>query len=267
MITSLHNSQVQAAKKLLKRAVRAEKRQFLVEGARAVGEALQAKAPIQALFVDRTKGAEIAELASLARSLSVSVHEASAAVMKSISATTSPPGIVGVCGFVDIDPTQLIKRRLSLITVLGQVRDPGNAGTILRTCRAAGVDGVFVTSGTVDVYNPKLVRATAGALFSIPWARDVQLRWLLDELGHRRINRVAADPRGDAVYDQIDMAKPTAFLVGNEAWGLPSDLSAPVDAKVSIPMSASSESLNVAVAAAVLLFEAARQRRNLAVFR
>lgn len=265
MITSVHNSRVQAAKRLLRRAPRTEQGEFLVEGLRTVREALLAGAPMQALFLDPTKAHEIKEVARLAESRSIRVDEVSPAVMRAISATTTAPGVVGVCRFVDIAAHELIRRRLSLVTVLGQVRDPGNAGTIIRTSRAAGAEAIFVAAGTVDVYNPKLVRAAAGALFSLPLARDVRLGWLMDELGNHRINRVAADPRGDTVYDRVDMVEPTAFLLGNEAWGLPPELLGAVDVSVSIPMAGSFESLNVAVAAGVLLFEAARQRRNVEI--
>lgn len=262
MITSVNNPRIQKAKRLHKRAARTEQRNFLVEGPRAVHEALVAGAPIQGMFVDTSGGPEIEKLANLAASKNVSVDEVSPAVMKAISTTITSSGVVAVSRFIDIDAAELLERPLSLLAVLGQVRDPGNAGTIIRTCRAAGVDGIFVTAETVDIYNPKLVRATAGALFSVPLARDVGLRWLLDELGNHRINRVAADPRGKTVYDHVDMTKPTAFVVGNEGWGLPAQHSLAVDLAAAIPMAGAFESLNVAAATAILLFEAVRQRRQ-----
>lgn len=214
------------------------------------------------MFVDASGDPEIENLAGLAESMDVPVDEVSPVVMKAVSTTVTSSGVVAVCRFIDIEAAKLLERPLSLVTILGQVRDPGNAGTIIRTCRAAGVDGIFVTAEAVDIYNPKLVRATAGALFSVPVARDVALRWLLDELGDRQINRVAADPRGKTVYDQVDMTKPTAFVVGNEAWGLPAQHSLAVDLAAAIPMAESFESLNVAAATAILLFEAVRQRRQ-----
>lgn len=265
MITSVQNPRVQKAKKLLKRACRSEEREFLVEGARSIREAFDAGAPLEGLFADLSRGPEIQRLAARAQSESVELHEVSPAVMKSMSATTTAPGIVGVCRFIDIDAAELMQRRLSLAIVLGRVRDPGNAGTIIRSSRAAGADAVFVAAETVDIYNPKLVRASAGALFWTPLARNVPLGWLLRELENQGINRVAADPRGDSVYDEVDMVRPTALLAGNEAWGLEPALADQVDVRAYIPMAGLSESLNVAVASAVLLFEAARQRRNIAL--
>jgi TrmH family RNA methyltransferase len=114
----------------------------------------------------------------------------------------------------------------------------------------------------VDVYNPKVVRASAGALFHVPVAREVAVPWILTELGARNIRRVAADPTATATYDEVDMRGPSALVFGNEAWGLPGEAVAAVDERASIPMSASAESLNVGIAAAVFLFEAVRQRRR-----
>lgn len=260
MITSLRNPQIQAARKLSKRAVRDASREFLVEGANGVGHALQTGAPLTMLFVEGPDD-RFPEPVRQAKARGVQVLTVSDAVMRTIASTTTPPGIVAVSRFVDRDPVALLKQPLTLAVVLAGVRDPGNAGTIIRSCAAAGVDAVFLGDSTVDIYNPKLVRATAGALFSSPFARNVEIPWLLTELGNLDLYRVAADPAGKAVYDQVDFRRRTALVLGNEAWGVPAELASAVDARVSIPMSKSVESLNVGMAATVLLFEAARQRR------
>jgi len=192
----------------------------------------------------------------------VQTFEVSPEVMHSISDADTPPGAVAVAPFVDVDPTQLLDSGSDLLVVLAEVRDPGNLGTILRTARAAGAGGVFLTKGTVDVYNPKVVRASAGALFHVSVAREVAVPWVLTELGARNIRRVAADPTATATYDEVDMRGPSALVFGNEAWGLPGEAVATVDERASIPMRASAESLNVGIAAAVFLFEAVRQRRR-----
>lgn len=260
MITSLRNPHIQAARKLVKRAVRDGRREFLVEGANGVGQALESGAPITILF---TVGPEetFPEHGRRARARGVPVLAVSDDVMRAISSTTSPAGIVAVSRFVDRDPVALLKESPGLAVVLAGVRDPGNAGTIIRSCAAAGADAVFLGEATVDIYNPKFVRATAGAMFNLPFARNVEIPWLLDELGSLGLQRVAADPVGEAVYDQVDFRRRTAFVLGNEAWGVTEELASAVDARVSIPMSKSVESLNVGMAATVLLFEAARQRR------
>lgn len=262
MITSVHNPAVHSARNLLRKTGRRDRRQFLVEGGRAVTEALLADAPVESLFVDLARSPAVGKVAERAAAKSIPVHEVSPSVMKAMSQTATAPGVLAVCSFMDIPAQALLKRPLSLVAVLGEVRDPGNAGTIIRTCRAAGADAVFVTSRTVDIYNSKLVRASAGALFGLPLARQVEIGWLLDELGGCGLHRVAANPRGSVAYDRIDMLGPIAFLVGNEAWGLSPAISGRVDAQAVIPMAEFTESLNVAVASAVLLFEAARQRRT-----
>lgn len=260
MITSLRNPHVQTARKLGKRSVRDDRRQFLVEGANGIGQALAAGAPLSALFVEGPENG-FPDLARRAKAAGVQVLTVSDVVMRAISSTTTPPGIVGICRFIDRDPAALLRAPLSLVVVLAGVRDPGNAGTILRSSAAAGADAVFLGTETVDVYNPKFVRATVGALFDVPISRDVEIPWLLKEFGNLGVQRVAADPGGEAVYDQVDFRRRTALVLGNEAWGVPAELAAAVDARVSIPMSKSVESLNVGMAATVLLFEAARQRR------
>jgi TrmH family RNA methyltransferase len=183
-------------------------------------------------------------------------------VIKVISSTTSPPGVVALGEFVDFATATLLRRPLDLVAVLAAVRDPGNAGTIVRSAAAVGVDALFFGEETVDVYNPKFVRATAGAIFSLPFARNVEIPWLLEELGGLKLNRIAADPAGEVVYDQVDLRGPTALILGNEAWGVTPEIASLADQVVRIPMHEPVESLNVGMAATVLLFEAARQRRS-----
>ncbi len=260
MITSLRNPHIQAARKLAKRTVRDATREFLVEGANGVGQALESGAPLTILFVQGLDDG-FPDLTRQAQARGVQVLTVSDVVMEAISSTTTPPGIVAISRFVDRDPVALLKEPLTLAVVLAGVRDPGNAGTIVRSCAAAGVEGIFLGDTTVDIYNPKVVRATAGALFTLPFSRKVEIPWVLTELGNLDLYRVAADPAGETDYDQVDFRRRTALVLGNEAWGVPAELASAVDARVSIPMSKSVESLNVGMAATVLLFEAARQRR------
>jgi len=248
-------------------------REFLVEGTNGIEGALESGRRLEVLFVSRPTGAtppgatsqgegQFDGLVETARAARVPTFEVSPEVMQAISDADTPPGAVAIAPFVDVDPAQLLDSGSDLLVVLAEVRDPGNLGTILRTARAAGAGGVFLTKGTVDVYNPKVVRASAGALFHVPVAREVAVPWVLAELGSRHIRRVAADPSATASYDEVDMRGPSALVFGNEAWGLPGEAVAVVDERASIPMRASAESLNVGVAAAVFLFEAVRQRRR-----
>lgn len=260
MITSVHNGLVQRARKLRKRALRDRAHEFLVEGANGIGEALSSGRRLELLFVSEPNGAA-GEIAELGRASWVPVIEVSPAVMQAISDAETPPGALAVAPFVDLDPSELLASPSDLMVVLAEVRDPGNLGTILRSAWAAGAGSVFLTKGTVDVYNPKVVRASAGAIFHLAVAREVAIPWILAELGKRNIRRIAADPTALKTYDEVDMRGRCALVFGNEAWGLPEEVAAAVDETASIPMNASAESLNVGIAAAVFLFEALRQRR------
>jgi TrmH family RNA methyltransferase len=236
------------------------RRQFLIEGAMGVGQALESSVRLQVLFLEESEES-FPELAKAARARKIPVLAVAPQVIKVISSTMNPPGVVAVGEFLDFAPTDLLRRPLDLVVVLAGVRDPGNAGTIVRSCAAVGVDALFLGATTVDVYNPKVVRATAGAIFDLPFARNVEIPWLLEELGGLNLNRIAADPAGEVVYDQVDLRSPTALIVGNEAWGVAPEITSSADQVVRIPMRDPVESLNVGMAATVLLFEAARQRR------
>lgn len=262
MISSTQNPLIQRARKLRKHGMRQRAQEFLVEGANGICEALAVGLRPGLLFVSDPAPPSMASLLEAARRCGVPVQFVSPPVMQAISDTETPPGAVAVVSFVDVDAETLLGRAPDLVVVLGEVRDPGNLGTILRTARAAGAGAVILGRGTVDVYNPKVVRASAGAIFRMPVAREVEIPWVLSELGNRGIRRIAADPQAPATYDEVDMRGPCALVFGNEAWGLPEEILATVDERASIPMQASAESLNVGISAAVFLFEAVRQRRT-----
>ena len=256
---SPHNPLVQQLRKLHRSAFRDKQRQFLVEGPEVVAEALNANAPLSMLLVEPGVRPDLVEIA---RSKSVEVVEVSNAVMKSITTTRTPQGLVAVCGPIDADPSELVGRPPTFAVVLSDVQDPGNAGAILRMSRAAGVDAVFLSTDSVDLYNPKLVRATAGAMFSLPVAREVSVPWVLGCLGERKVLRIAAEAGGSHHYGDVDMRGPVAIVLGNEARGMTGEVLELCDLRVAIPMEGGAESLNVAAAAAVIAFEVVRQRRK-----
>jgi RNA methyltransferase, TrmH family len=261
VITSVRNPQIQRARKLLKRALRDRNREFLVEGAIGIGEALAAGVKLEALFVTPGISDRVDELAKESGRAGAPVFEVSDKVMQAISGAVTPPGLIGITRFRDIDAATLLGRGVSFGVVLADVRDPGNLGAILRTAWAVEADGVFLGASTVDVYNQKVVRAAVGALFHLSFARDVAVPWLLDEMGRTGIRRIAADSQGPVAYDEVDASPPCAFVFCNEAWGASEEVIRRVDAVASIPMRGSADSLNVAVAAGVFLFEAQRRRK------
>jgi len=198
----------------------------------------------------------------------VPVHEVSGEVMASLAQTVTPQGLLGVCGFVDVPLTVLTKAAPSLVVVLAHVRDPGNAGTVLRTADAAGAGGVIFSSASVDPYNGKCVRASAGSLFHLPVVTGVSPAEAAGSLRAAGVRILAADGRGRRSLDQLaeagELAGPTAWLFGNEAWGLPTDLLAFADEAVAVPIYGRAESLNLAAAAAVCLYGSARAQRRAA---
>jgi TrmH family RNA methyltransferase len=177
----------------------------------------------------------------------------------------TPQPVVAVVPYVDLPLASL--RGASMLVVAVDIRDPGNAGTILRSAEAAGAGGVVCCGGSVDVFNPKTVRASAGSLFHVPVVAGGSPVDVLQEVATWGVERLATVADGGRDYADVDLTRPLAFVLGNEAHGLPADLASEIDATVTIPMLGRTESLNVGMAAAVLCFEAARQRRGKAVGR
>jgi RNA methyltransferase, TrmH family len=153
-------------------------------------------------------------------------------------------------------------RGATFVVVVDRVNDPGNAGTLWRSAAAAGADVIVLGAGSVDAYNPKLVRATAGACFSVPVLDDADISTVLGDCATAGLQRAGAVVRDGDAPDAVDLARPTALVLGHEARGLGDDL--PLDVRVTVPMAGTTESLNLAMAGTVLCFEVARQRRLVA---
>ena len=255
-MTSIKNPKVAAAVRLKKRAFREADRRFLVEGAQGVGEALEHPDSLMSLFVVD----DLDPLAVRARHSGVDVHEVSPDVMAKLTSTVTPQGIVGVSPFLDVGSDALPVD--GCVAVLHEVRDPGNAGTVLRSADAAGAGGVVFTSSSVDAYNPKTVRSSAGSIFHLPIARGESTTDVLGSLRDRGMRVLAMDGHGDEDLYAVDLGAPIAFVFGNEAHGLPPDVIASADATVRVPHQGKAESLNLAAAASVCLFEWARRRHS-----
>ena len=149
-----------------------------------------------------------------------------------------------------------------LIMILENLQDPGNLGTIIRTAEGAGVDGIIMTSGTVDIYNPKVIRSTMGAMYRMKFAYTDDLAGTVKLLKSKGIITYAAHLKGAVDYVKCDYTKGTAFFIGNEGNGLTDEATDLADRKIIIPMKGKLESLNAAVSGALLMYEAARQRRG-----
>jgi len=257
-------ARVKAARQLAKRAFRERERLFLAEGPQAVREALAAADVLTELFVTSQGRARHPELAELAASRGAGVHEVGGELMAELAQTVTPQGVLGVCRFVDQPLPDLLAAGPRLVVVLASVRDPGNAGTVLRTADAAGAGGVVFAAASVDPYNSKCVRASAGSLFHLPVVAGHDLGGALAGLRAAGMQVLAADGSATRLLDAPggpDLTRPTAWLFGNEAWGLPDSLLALADEVVAVPIYGRAESLNLAAAAAVCLYASARQLR------
>ena len=229
----------------------------MVEGAKLVGEALDAGAPVESAYVAPSAPEGIVERL---HDRGVRVHALADGVMERVADTVTPQPVAAVVGYLDVGTEKL--REATMVVVCVDVRDPGNAGTVLRSSEAAGADGVIFCEGSVDVYNPKTVRASAGSLFHVPFVTGGDPVKVLEESADWGLRRLGTDVHGGTDYASVDLTARVAFVLGNEAHGLPTAVVDVLDQQVTIPMAGRTESLNVGMAAAVLCFEAARQRRE-----
>jgi len=255
---------VAAARRLLRRSVRRDAGRLLVEGPSALSAALAAGRVLEVFATPEAsqRHAALLDLATAGRARLSLVDDAAAAAL---SETVTPQGLVAVAsmptaGLVDLPAAP------RLVAVLLEARDPGNAGTIIRTADAAGADAVVLAGASVDPWGGKCVRASAGSVFSLPVVDGVCLEPVLDALAARRCRVLAADGSGETLLDdEIDagrLARPTAWLFGNEARGLPASAIGAAEAAVAVPVYGAAESLNLAAAAAVCLYASARAQRG-----
>jgi TrmH family RNA methyltransferase len=264
-LTSVRSPRIKAARQLAKRAMRERARSFLAEGPQAVGEALANGGVVTQLFLTAAARGRHGGLAAQARRQGAEVHTVSGEVMADLAQTITPQGVLAVCRFVDVPLTRLAAAAPRLAVVLANVRDPGNAGTVLRTADAAGAAGVIFSDASVDAYNSKCVRASAGSIFHLALVVGGQVADMVAGLRGAGLRVLAADGTTGRPLDEIEplglLREPTAWLFGNEAWGLPAEVAALADDTVAVPIYGRAESLNLAAAAAVCLYASARAQR------
>ncbi|MBM7168266.1 RNA methyltransferase [Streptomyces sp. G44] len=264
-LISPKSPRVSAARRLAKRNFRGKERLFLAEGPQAAREAAGHAGTLVELFATVDAAERYADIVGEARTAGARVHLADEDVIADISTTVTPQGLVGVCRFLDTPFEDILAARPRLVAVLAHVRDPGNAGTVLRCADAAGAEAVVLTDASVDLYNPKAVRASVGSLFHLPVAVGVPVETAVRGLKDAGVRILAADGAGeddlDTELDKGTMGTPTAWVFGNEAWGLPEETRALADAVVRVPIHGRAESLNLATAAAVCLYASARAQR------
>ncbi len=259
MITSTSNVKMKHIAALTKKAaLRREEKVFLVEGPKMAGEV-----PVEQFvegYVSESFAKNPEHRALIAK---FSLETVSDSVMAAISDTKTPQGVLMVVRQPEYTLADLLPEgKVPHLVVLDTLQDPGNLGTILRTGEGAGITGVLMNRSCVDIFNPKVVRSTMGAMFRVPFYYTEDLAGEIANLKAKGVCCYAAHLQGAVCYDQPDYTKGTAFFIGNESAGLSDEVAELADIRVKIPMEGKVESLNAAVAAALFMYETARQRRN-----
>ncbi len=261
------NARVKEARKLSRRSVRIERRLFLADGPKAVEGALGAHLDGAAgcaveVFATTAATEQYDELRALSAGRDVPWTTVEDRALASLSDSVTPAGLVAVCRFLD-RPAEQVWAGTDLVAICADVRDPGNAGTVIRTADAAGAGAVVLAGHSVDPYNPKTVRASVGSLFHLPVAIAPDPAAAVADARAAGLTVLAADGEGELDLFESDdhLRGSVAWLFGNEAWGLPEQLAALADHRVRIPIAGRAESLNLSTAAAVCLFATSRARR------
>jgi TrmH family RNA methyltransferase len=247
------NRLVKDARKLSRRSVRAERRLFLAEGWKAIAEAVAVPGCLVEVFATADAAQEHPDLLG-----DVPVHLVDGRAAASLAGAKNPQGIVGVCRFIDRPLEDALSGQV--VVICADVRDPGNAGTVIRTADAVAAGGVVLAGESVDAYNDKTVRASVGSLFHLPVTVDVAVVEAISAAKAAGFTVLAADGAGETeLFTAGDLlGGRVAWLFGNEAWGLPAEVAALADHRVAIPILGRAESLNLSTAAAVCLYASAR---------
>jgi RNA methyltransferase, TrmH family len=268
VITSVRARPVSRARELKRRTERVAAGLFLAEGPQSVREALDETGIVREVFITAYAADRHDDLVEAARDQDAPIYYVTGEVLDALADTVTPQGIVAVCSFIDVPLDAVIAGTSSLGVLLAQVRDPGNAGTVVRCADAAGAQSVVFSAGSVDAYNGKTVRASVGSLFHVPFTTGVDLAEAVAGYQAAGFQVLAADGSGSVDLDEAAdtnlLSKPTVWLFGNEAWGLPESDANLADAVVRIPLYGRAESLNLSTAAAICLFASARAQRTAA---
>lgn len=260
MITSGANPRV---KQIVQWQTKAKERRkdgvFLAEGVKMLEEAPLEW--IREVYLSEDAFEKIHKTPELREKLErVGYETVSAEVFAKMSDTQTPQGVLTVLNRPNHRIEDLLQQPNPLLVVLENLQDPGNLGTIIRTGEGAGVTGVIMSEGTVDIFNPKTIRSTMGSVYRVPFAYVTDVSEVMSRLREKGIHTYAAHLKGDTYYDSFSFREPTAFLIGNEGNGLSKELADSADNYLKIPMEGKVESLNAAIATSLLMYEAHRQR-------
>ena len=269
MITSIANQRVKNVMQLLQKPKeRKKKGLYVIEGMKLFNEAppehIREIYISEELRADRDcfeqVNAKVLQCAAVKNEVTIDIFIN--ALFKKVSDTQTPQGILCVLEMPRYEEEELLRKENGLYMVLEDIQDPGNLGTIFRAGEGAGITGVIMSGQTVDIFNPKAIRATMGSVYRVPFVYTENLHESIQNMQKNGIRVFAAHLKGSSVYDANNYCGSTAFLIGNEGNGLKEETAALADGTVRIPMEGKVESLNASVAASLLMYEAARQRRN-----
>ncbi|MGW5574068.1 TrmH family RNA methyltransferase [Nocardia thailandica] len=258
---SERNPRVVSAVKLQRAAARRKAGRFLAEGSNAVTAALET-GRVRELFYSLAAAKRDTALIAGAEASGVRTTLVSDRAAEHLGETVTSPGLVAVCDLIDVPLAEVLASAPRMLAVPVEIAEPGNAGTLIRVADSVGADGVILAGDTVDPHNGKTVRASAGSVFHVPVARSRDVGATLDALAAQGISVLATAAKGEVDLDDADelFAGPVAWLFGNEAHGLPAEVTARADHRVRIPIRGRAESLNLATAAAICLYANSRVR-------
>lgn len=259
-VTSKQNRYVKLIKSLSRRKEREKTGLFVLEGIRSMEEALKANYSVEMIFLSssfiKNKGLELVKQISA----DIEVIEIADEIFSTISFTQTPQGVLAIARQREYTLTEILNWERNLLIVADEVQDPGNLGTIVRTAAAAGAGGLFLTRGCVDIYNPKVIRATMGGIFHLPIHFVADKSHFINEVLNHGYQLLVADIAGKHKYYEVDFTQPLVLVIGNENRGPSADFITHASAVVKIPLVGPVESLNASVAAGILIYEAVRQR-------
>jgi RNA methyltransferase, TrmH family len=262
LIVSPGNERIRRYRRLRKRNFRYREKMFLVEGMQCVAEALLSPHDIECVMCSERGMHALEAYSDIIRERSIPCYEVSDEVISCLTDTVTPQGVIAVSCLVDVGLTDILAAEPTTILVANRVRDPGNLGNMIRIADAAGAGGLVICAESADPYNPKTVRSTAGSLFHLPFSVGMDTSRALGDLKKAGYIVLATDAHSGTVIWEAEWPERLALVMGNEAWGIPSEEEALADKMVRVPLFGKAESLNVSAATAVLLYEAARQRRE-----
>ncbi|HEY3347415.1 MAG TPA: RNA methyltransferase [Nitrospirota bacterium] len=262
LISSRSNRVIKFLKTLSLPRNRQGHKKFLVEGVRIVEEALEQAGRVEKIIItpQAVANERIKAIIESAKESRIEVMWVADRVIDYISETKTSQGVMALVHPVEFTEEDLCNGQIPMVLLAHQLQDPGNLGTIIRVAEAAGIGGVVTTPGTVDIYNPKALRATMGSVFRMPTVRTDSLEGFIGRFRDKGYQVAAAMVSARNRYFDIDYSKPTVMLLGQEAAGLPIDAFKLTDVQISIPMATMIDSLNVSSAAGIIAYEAVRQR-------